>query len=171
MRREFEFEFTPSFVRSGLRRDSVRRTLRGVIAYLLVVAGLLYAMHGTDAFDAPVLGWIAAGAAFILVARTIQLSRSVARIHALWSKQSPRRRMRFVLDDEALELQMESGSNRYRWRDFQRLRCYPKVWLLEVVRNTCVLFPVQDASSEVREMLLERCQHHGVRASPRPPPT
>lgn len=90
-------------------------------------------------------------------------NQSVARTHDLWRKQAPDGTIRLRLGDDGFQVCLGSGSMRYSWDGLRKLHRRSKVWALEVVKHTSVLFPPDAASEEVRSYVVERCRAAGVK--------
>ena len=161
MAHEFSFEFDRRFVRDGLKRDFAWRSLRslGIYALMLLVIGLVMPGGSHPTFFA--VG--TAGFAVIGLAMWRRFGRAVDMTYDLMTKQSPDRRMTFRLSDDAIEVDLGNSQSRYPWDGLRRLWRYPDVWLLEVLRDRSVLFPVGAAPDAAREFVVERCRSAGIR--------
>ena len=109
------------------------------------------------------IGAVVAGTVAIACTLAWKLHTASRRIFEFWSKQSPGRSIRYVLDDEGFDVQLEHSSARYTWKGLRRLWRYSDVWIVEIVKNLSVFFPPDAVPAEVREYVVERCRDAGVR--------
>jgi len=163
MSHELTVRFDREFIRNGLKRDYVWRAIYrvGLIVVLGLVAVLALRRGGYDAawVPLPFVGLVLVTAARFAIGFRTMVDRTLQ----LWLKQSPDGTILFRADHEAITIDLEESHTRYNWGDLRRLWRYDDVWLIEVVKNTSVLFPPQDAPEEMKRFIVERCRNAGVR--------
>jgi len=109
-------------------------------------------------------GIVMAAALLIVVWRVASVfRRAIDATFELWLKQSPNRRLNFSVDDDGIVVSLEKGSSRYSWGDFRRVWRYSDVWILEIVKNRSVLFPIREAPAEMANYMVDRLRAAHVR--------
>jgi hypothetical protein len=159
-RHEIRFSFDRGLIGAAYRPMFV---LRGVLFFALI--GVMVLVNWVLAGQIPHLLVLAIVAVSIAVpVRLWQVwSQSVARTHALWTKQAPDGTIRLRLADDGFQVVLGTGSMRYSWEGLRKLHRRSKVWCLEVVKHTSVLFPPDAASAEAKGYVVERCRAAGVK--------
>jgi len=160
MKKSFEFHFDLPFIKRALRRDLL---WRGYVAAVLFVLLALMGRWYYRRFDPWLTAVLFGGALFVIWRIHVLLTKVASRVHELWLKQSPRRVVRYELDDEGFDVVMSESRTRYRWQGLRRLwRCHD-VWLIEIVRLQSVFFPPDVVPDDVLDFITERCRAAGLR--------
>lgn len=154
---EVRFRFTPEFIASATRRDFVGRSARVLGAMLVAFAAVVLGLMDGE-LSPLVVTVMALGLGVTVATLRRRFHGDVQRTYQLWLKESPQGEVLYQLQDDAIQIQLGHASSRYAWTDFQRLRRYDDVWLLELGRRANVFFPVEAAAPEALEYLTERCR-------------
>lgn len=161
----FQFEFDRAFVRRGFLPNHRWRCLYIVlyIAFVACAGAFLFDPWSSAFRDPSFLAILALSLVVLLFLRFLALGRGVQRTCELWSREAPDRILDYHLTADGLTLTMKNAEVRRKWSDFRRLWRYEGVWLLEIVKNHSLFYPVDSAPEGASEFLVERFREAGVR--------
>jgi hypothetical protein len=162
---EIDLEFSREFLRKALRRDHFWWGLYRQLIFLGVAipAAWLVAGDWRVLLVPQVLITFGAGVILILALCAYRFRRTIALGFERWQQQSPSGKFHYRATAEALHVTLDNASETYPWKNFRRLWRYSDIWLLEVIKNNSVLFPVESAPPEMQDFIVECCRLAGVR--------
>lgn len=164
---EVEFRFDREFVRRGLWRWQLKRSMYPVLFYTVFLAATLYyyRARGPQLLSA-IAPFVAFGYVMIILLVIRRLYTTVDAVYRQYMVRSPSGLMRIGVDDEGISTALDNSQSRYAYRDVSRLTRQPDVWLIEISRGSLLFFPA-NVSEEIRDFLTHACEQAGVVVSPR----
>ncbi len=164
---EVEFRFDREFVRRGLWRWQLRRSMYPILFYTLLLAATLFYYRDRGPRLLTAIGpFVVGGYVMIIVLVFRRLYKTVDVVYRQYMVRSPSGLMRIGIDDEGISTALDNSQSRYAYRDVTRLVRQPDVWLIEISRGSLLLFPA-NVSEEIRDSLTQTCEQAGVVVSPR----
>lgn len=161
---EHRHVFTRRFLWDAFKRDWLWRIFAVVFGIDCLLAAVLW-LYGNPPWEPPAATYVAGILIGAFIAPPVALWKIVGSVYRHWKFESPDCIIDFRFHDDAIEVEMPSGSSRHEWKGLRRLWRYEDVWLLELVKMRSIVMPA-DMPREVRDFVSERCRAAGVKVKP-----